>query len=147
MAASLQDHFHLMVSEPDQAESSNEFKALSPGYKPKATPEPSVIAAPSRALDGTFRAHILSDLSGPVVFENWSILVKLDSWPADYTTLKALLGKTLYYVPHYHDPAAHRSYDVKVFFEKIGAIELQGPQITGGLHVPIYLVDATPEAS
>lgn len=146
MAASLQDHFHLMTSAPVAAESTGEYKALAPGNKPKAMPEPSIIAAPARALDGTFRPHILTDISGPMVFEDWSILVKLDTWPTDYTTLVGMLGKTVYYVPNYHDPAAHGDYDVLMLFDKVGSITQNGPQITGGFNVAIHLMDATPEA-
>jgi len=141
MAADWQDHFHLLEMAPASGETNGEYKALAPSMKPRAMPEPMVIAAPRRALDGTFRAHVLQSGGVPVRFVDWSILVKLDTWP-EYEALTALLGKTLYYVPNYHDQAAHDGDVQLVFFDKVGQLEMQGPLVNGGIHIPIHLVDA-----
>lgn len=140
MAASWQNHVHLMTSAPDPAETTNEWTVMAPNLKPTGMPEHYVIAAPRRAINGTLRAHVLQSGGVPVLFTDYTPRIKVDSM-TNLDTLSALLGKTVYYVPAYHDPAAHGSYDVQVLVEKMTTPEAPGPLVPV-LYVMVHLTDA-----
>lgn len=140
MAASLQDHFHLLASAPDPGETGGQWTAMAPNLKPTNMPEHYVIAAPARALDGTLRAHVLKSGSTPVLFTDWTVLVKIES-QTDLDTWAGYLGKTMYFVPNYHDQAAHGSYDRIVFVEKVDRAESPGPT-QPVFYLLVHLIDA-----
>ena len=140
MAASWQDHINIKLTLPDAAESTGEWALSAKGLKPTGLPQHAVIAGPRRALDGTLRAHVLQSAGVPVVFTDYTPVVRLDTH-ADLETWKAYLGKTLYYVPSFHDPADHQSYAVQVFVERLGVPEAPGPTIPY-MYLPVRLIDA-----
>jgi len=140
MAASWQDHFHLLDAAPDPAEATGEWTAMAPNLKPTGMPEHYVIAAPKRALDGTLRPHVLKSGATPVLFTDWTIMVKIASHAA-LDTWAGYLGKTMYFVPNYHDPAAHADYDRLVFVEKVDTPVSPGPTVPA-MYLLVHLVDA-----
>ena len=142
MAASWQDHINIKATLPDAAEgTATEWTVSARGLRPTGMPEHAVIAAPRRALDGTFRAHVLQSAGSPITFTDFTPIVRCDTH-ADVETWKGYLGTTMYYVPSYHDPADHQSYAVQVFVEKIGTPEAPGPQVPY-MYLPVHLTDAS----
>ena len=140
MAASWQDHINIKSTLPDAAETTGEWAVSARGLRPTGLPEHAVIAAPRRALDGTFRAHVLKDGADPIVFTDFTPVIRCDDH-ADVETWKGYLGKIMYYVPSFHDPADHQTYAVQVFVEKIGVPEAPGPQVPY-LFLPVHFTDA-----
>jgi hypothetical protein len=140
MAASWQDHVHLMTSAPIDAETTGEWTVLAKNLKPTGLPESSVIAAPRRALDGTLRAHVLQSAGTPVLFVDYTPVLKIDD-EATRLVLEGLLGTTLYYVPAFHDPAAHTAYDGQVFFDRMSIPESPGPTVPY-MVIAVHLMDA-----
>lgn len=142
MAASFQDHFHIVDSAtPGDATTTGEWKAMAPNMKPKALPHYTVIAAPQRALDGTLRPHVLKDGADPVIFTSWAILVRCPTW-GNVETWRDMLGELWYLIPPYHDAAAHNSYTQQVLVHKIGEIASPGPTVPV-IYLPVTLVDAS----
>lgn len=123
MAASIQDHFHILDAEPDAVTTTGEWYAAAEGGSPEFWPVPMVFAAPTWSLDGsTFYSHVLESEGSPVMKKNYNFTVYLESW-VDYETWQGYLGTTKYLVPVYHDPAAHDDYDVLVYIEALGQPE------------------------
>ncbi len=113
---------------------------MAKGLKPTGLPETSVIATPRRALDGTLRPHVLQAAGTPVTFTDYTLALRVDDMAA-FATLEGLVGKTIYFVPSYHDPAVHTSYDVQVFFDRLGVPESPGPMVPYMI-VGAHLMDA-----
>jgi len=140
MAASWQDHIHILTAAPDADEATGEWSVMAKGLKPTGMPEHSVIAVPRRALDGTLRAHVLQSAGTPVLLTDYTLMVKCDAI-TDVSTWSGYLGTTKYFVPAYHDAAAHDDYDVLVLVEKIGVPESPGP-LAPVFYLPVRLTDA-----
>jgi len=141
MVASWQNHFHLLVTPPDPVEA-DQYVSLAPGANMAARPEVMVIAAPRRALNGVFRAHVLMEGANPLLINDWTVLSRFEDWAA-YQAFLLLLGKTLYFIYNWHDPLAHDDYDQLVFFDTVGQPTLRGQHAQGGIDVPVHLVDAS----
>jgi len=140
MAAEWQDHIHIMATRPAQDEGTTyEYAVSAKNLRPTGLPEYQVIAAPRRALDGTLRSHVLQSGGSPVLFIDYSPILRLDGLTA-LEALSLLLGTTVYYVPNYHDQAAHQTYERQVFFDKMGVPESPGPTVPY-LFVPTHFVD------
>jgi len=140
MAAAWQDHVHIMATRPAQDEGTTyEYAVSAKNLRPTGLPEYTVIASPRRALDGTLRTHTLQSAGSPILFIDYTPVIRVNSI-SDIATLAALLGTTVYYVPNYHDQAAHQSYERQVFFDKMGVPESPGPTVPY-LFVPTHFVD------
>ncbi|NIV33093.1 MAG: hypothetical protein GWN58_27690 [Anaerolineae bacterium] len=113
---------------------------MAPNLRPSAMPEHYVIAAPARALDGTLRPHVLKSGATPILFTDWTVRVKIDN-QSQLSTWASYLGKVMYFVPNYHDQAAHDSYDCLVFVEKVDPVESPGPT-QPVMYLNVRLVDA-----
>jgi hypothetical protein len=146
MAASIQPHFHLVdTATPGDSTTDGEWKAMAPNLKPQALPSPAVYAKILDAIDGTRHFHILKDGADPILTEDWQLLVRCADW-STYETLRDYLGTLKYFIPHYHDPAAHNSYTTYIYVAKINEIKSPGPTMPV-LYVPLYLIDASRAAS
>jgi hypothetical protein len=140
MAASWQDHVNLKLTLPDAAESTGEWAVMAPNLRPTGLPAFSVIVAPRRALDGTLRAHVLKSAGSPILFVDYTPILKVDSY-ADLVTLSGFLGKVVYYVPSFHDALDHQAAAVQVLVERLGIPSSPGPLVPY-MTLPIHLVDA-----
>jgi len=140
MAAAWQDHIHIMITQPAQDEGTTyEYAVSAKSLKPTGMPEKTVIAAPRRALDGTLRPHVLQAAGTPILFTDYTPVLRLDDL-ATFNTLAALVGTTVWYVPSYHDQAAHQIVACQVYFDKLGVPESPGPVVPYIL-VPAHFVD------
>jgi hypothetical protein len=121
----IQNHIHLAASLSGAPE-------YSPIYTWKATKRilnPTIIAAPVRTLTGRLRKNVLSDSGSPMLFEDfhYTLVVKDeqidDAWER-IEILKAMLGKTVYLVDHYHqaDGVNHTSEVRTMFFSRMGDV-------------------------
>ncbi len=145
MAASWQDHFHIVtVADPGNTTTTGEWKGGAPNLKPKVLPDFYAISAPRRALDGTFYAHTLQDDSGVVVFKDWQALARCDDW-AEVQSWRDILGQIRYFIYHYHDAAAHNDYTQRVFIDQLGEPQPAGPQFNY-IYMPVHMTDASQEA-
>lgn len=142
MAASWQDHFHILdTASPDEDTTSGEWPGAAPSLQPRVVPQYQVIAAPRYSLNGTLHSHVLSDGSGPIVLNNWQVLVRCASW-TDVETWAGYLGQIKYFVFHYHDPDAHSSYTQRVLIDQISEVEGKGTEFNY-IALPVHLKDAT----
>lgn len=144
MAASLQDHFHILDTIPEAETTTGEWTAMAPNLRPSLVPRPAVIASPMRALDGTFYAHVLQDESGPVLIKDWSGVVKCATW-ADVNTWMSYLGAYKYFIYNHHDPEAHAAYVQRVYVNSIEELRSPGPT-TPVFYLGFTLLDASQEA-
>ena len=96
MVATLNSHCHLGTTSPPTADK----------YTLKFTQQhhrrPSLVASARRALSGQLHFHVLSGTSGPVIFTDYTPTLQLES-QSELETVLGLLGKTVYYVPPYHE--------------------------------------------
>lgn len=108
MAASTQSYILLEDVTPPTVE----YKVNAEGYQRR----PRVYVYTEEALDGTVHRHALESAGTPVQREDFTHVLTVTH--AELTTLLALLGKTVYFVDNYHDPADVASYvDTKIFRE------------------------------
>lgn len=140
MAASFQDHFHMLdTATPGEETEDGEWRGMAPDLRPRVLPLFAIAGAPRRALSGVLRPYVLPDASGPILFKNWAVLVKCATW-ADVETWASYLGKVKYFIYHYHDPLHHNSYTQKVWVDAMDPPEVLGPSFTH-IMLSIHLTD------
>ena len=142
MAASVQDHFHLLESAtPGNETTANEWRGMAPDMRPRVLPLFSIAGAPRRSLNGKLRAYVLQDGDGPIVFKDWAVLVKCADW-SEVETWAGYIGDYRYFVYNYHDPVLHNSYTQRVWVDFV-----EEPQVTGPLYshimLNVHLTDAS----
>lgn len=117
----LQNHCHLGTSTPPTA---NVYVVR---FAKKHPHTHTIVASAKRALTGKLIVNVLTDISGPVVFESWmGLALQVDS-QTDLDTLVGMLGKTCYYVPPYHTDPPSGS-DIKtVKLVRVSSIESSDP--------------------
>ena len=94
MAVGIQDHIHLGTDNPPTN--------IYPVVDGTLDLTPGVQVAFDRGLTGVLHTHRLVDDSGnPVQFCNDKMRLRLTL--AEMLVVKELIGKTVYYVPNYHD--------------------------------------------
>jgi len=96
MAESLQEHCHLGLVCPP---TSSRFTVQNSGG---ASP-PLVVASVNRALSAKLHYHVLEDGGEPVVLEEVPQIILLLEGHTELETVTAMLGKTVYYVPNWHE--------------------------------------------
>lgn len=145
MAASVQDHFHILDSAtPGNATVTGEWDGVAPNAKPRNLPQYQVFVSPRRALDATIHIHSLTDDAGdPVLINDWSLLVWCETW-ADVETWRDMLGKVKYFIYHYHDAVAHNDYTQRVLIDQIGTPQ-PGSVRYDWIELPVHLTDASQE--
>lgn len=98
MANEMQDHCHIGESNPP----TEEYRVYASGYDVA----PELMLATDRALDGTLHVHCLLDDDGnPKQLVSHKLRLKLTL--EEKATVEALYGKSLYYIPNYHDEEAN----------------------------------------
>ena len=147
MAASMQDHFHLMTSAPEAAETTGEWYASAKDTKPSMVPETMVFASPRYGLSGKLYPHVLQSGADPVQKTNWQFQVLfMDETAtgatayADFLTWLAYAGKEMYFVPNYHDPSDHQSYMQYIYVERIGRAQVEGYKYDV-IELPVQILD------
>ena len=79
-------------------------------------------------LAGELLVHPIRDGANAKVFKNWTVMLKCDTWP-EVQTLFGYLGRSMYFIPNYHDSAAHNSYTQAVFVDSVREVHIKGPTI------------------
>ena len=99
MAASIQDHIHLDTDNPP----TTEYDVMQGSWD--HTPDVGLVV--ERGVTGYAHVHRLVDGGGdPIQFQNERFTL-LGLTLAQMLTIRALIGKTVYFNSNYHDPAAH----------------------------------------
>jgi len=93
MAVAIQDHIHLGTNNPPTT--------TYPALHKSLDWTPQVAVAFDRALTGKLHTHRLVSGADPIQFRSDRVRTKLTL--AEMLVVKALAGKTLYYVFNYHD--------------------------------------------
>jgi hypothetical protein len=100
MAASANDHIHLDDVNPPV----DEYHTALDGFRPAQQ----VFVTVDSALDGTKHVHRLVNEGVPVSYDGAAHVVLVD-WDG-FEALKAIHGKTVYFVDNWHDDADLASY-------------------------------------
>ena len=80
-----------------------------------------------RALDGTLQIHRVIDVGTGAVMQFRNYTYRLILTLAEYLTLRGLVGKVVYFMPHYRDDGDAATYRVIVFFN---GMQEEGPIAT-----------------
>jgi len=97
-----------------------------------------------RSINGTTRVGALEDANGPMVYTDFSMVLSLTA--AELATLKAELGREVYFVDHDHaaDGTNHTSDVVTMLLQEIGEPENLDPMLNY-FTAKIVLVDTNTE--
>lgn len=146
MAKQLNDHFHIFFADsPADDTLASEWAGLAPNLQPMDVPTWTIIAAPQRALDGTFHAHVLSEDDGdPLVITDWDLLVYCSEWDDAELWGTSYNGRIMYFIPHHHDPAAHSSYTQRVLVQVSAPPQPENYNYEF-IALPVHLYDAEQE--
>lgn len=130
-----------MVAIPVSGELTGEWDSAAPGARPSMTQESTVFAAPKVSTTGKVHPHVLKDGADPVRRQNYSFQAYLTDY-ADVLTFWGYHGRTMYFIPNYHDQASHDTDYIEVYVERLGNLDARGYDYDAIL-LPVRLLDVS----